>query len=73
VLEPQNNSPVFAIAYLSLNSLVFYILDAFIVHIFYLPDILVLNCYILGIDCVLTLVFNQESYSSTSTLKLEES
>ena len=29
--------------------------------------------YLLGIVCVLTYVFNQESYSGTSTLNLEES
>ena len=33
----------------------------------YLLDILGLNCYMLS-DCLLTLVFNQESQSGTSTL-----
>ena len=66
MLEPQNKSPVFAIA-LSLSLTCVYILHALIVHIHYLLDILVPYCYILG-DCLLTLVFNLESQSGTSTL-----
>ena len=48
-------------------SLVFYILHALIAHIHYLLDILVLKL-IYAWDCFFTLVFNQESHSSTSTL-----
>ena len=65
MLEPRNNSPVFAIA-LSISHFV-YILHALIVHIHYLLDILVLQL-IYAWDCLLTLVFNQESHSSASTL-----
>ena len=63
MLEPRNKSLVLAIAlYLSL-----YILHALIVHILYLLDILVLKL-IYAWNCLLTLVFNQESHSGTSTL-----
>ena len=45
VLEPRNNSPVFAIAllYLSLSLICVYILHVYIVYFFYMLDILVLN------------------------------
>ena len=42
MLEPQNNSPVFAIA-LSLSLTCVYILHALIVHTYYLLDIFVLK------------------------------
>ena len=63
-LEPRNKSPEFAVTHLSLNSLVF---------ISYMLIIFVLIYYMLDIVFVLTLVFKQESYNSTSTLSLEES
>ena len=66
MLEPRNISPVFAIA-LSLSLTCVYILHALIVHIHYLLDILMLKL-IYAWDCLLTLVFNQESHSGTSTL-----
>ena len=72
MLEPQNKYLVFAIAYLTI-SLVFYILHTIIVYIFYMIDIPVCFTYIFALDCLLTLVFNQESHSGTSTLNLEES
>ena len=52
---------------LSLYLTCVYILHAFIIHIHYLLDILVLKL-IHAWDCLITLVFNQESYSGTSTL-----
>jgi len=66
VLEPRNSSPVFAIA-LSLSLTCVYILLMLIAHIHYLLDIFVL-ILIHAWDYLLTLVFNQESHSGTSTL-----
>ena len=62
----ETNSPEFVIA-LSLSLNCVYILNALIVHIRYLLDIVVPYCYMLG-DYLLILVFNQESQSGTSTL-----
>ena len=70
MLEFRNNSPVFAIAHLSL-SLVFYILHSLIIHIYYMLDIFL--CLIdICLGLFAKLVFNQESHSGTSTLNLEE-
>ena len=67
MLEPRNKSLVFAIA-LSLSPLLVYILHAYYCLYLYLLDIhIVLHLYMLG-DCLLTLVFNQESQRGTSTL-----
>ena len=52
---------------LSLSPTCAYILHALIVRIHYLLDILVLKL-LYAWDCLLTLVFNQESHSGTSTL-----
>ena len=52
---------------LSLSLTCVYILHALIVHILYLLDILVL-ILLYAWDCLLALVFNQESQSGTSTL-----
>ena len=52
---------------LSLSLTCLYILHANIVFIFICLIYGVLNCYMLG-DCLLTLVFNQESQRGTSTL-----
>ena len=60
----ETNLPCLRLLSLSLTCV--YILHALIIHIHYLLDILVLNCYMLGI--VSTLVFNQESHSGASTL-----
>jgi len=46
MLEPRNESPVFAIAYLSLSHLYFYILHDIIVYIFYMLGILMCITYI---------------------------
>ena len=54
-------------------SLVVYFLHALIVYIYYMLDIPLCFIYIHAWDCLLTLVFNQVSYSGTSTLNLEES
>ena len=66
MLEPQNKSPVFVIAH-SLSLTCVYILLAFIIHIYYLLDKLVLKL-IYAWDYLLTRVFNQEIHSGTSTL-----
>ena len=52
---------------LSLSLTCLYILHVLILHIHYLLDILVPYYYMLG-DCLLILVFNQESQSGNSTL-----
>ena len=49
MLEPQNNSPVFAIAHLSLSHLCLYILHAFIVHLYMLDISCAQLIYILGL------------------------
>ena len=67
MLKSRNKSPVFAIA-LSLSLTSVYILHAYIVHIFICLIYLVPYCFMLG-DCLLTLVFNQESHSGVETLK----
>ena len=68
MLEPRNKSLVFAIALsLSLSLSLVYILHAFIVLILTCLIYYVLILYMLG-DCLLTLVFNQESQRGTSTL-----
>ena len=60
--------------YLSLPlSLMFYILHALIVYIYYMLDIPFCFIYIHAWGCLLTLVFNQERHSGTSILNLEES
>jgi len=61
MLEPRNISLCLRLA-LSLNSTLFISRIDIIVHLF-----------MLDIVCVLTLVLNQESYWSTSTLSLEKS
>ena len=70
MLKLRNNSPVFVIAHLSLTCLIylacFYCSSIYARYILCLIDIYVW-------DCLLTLVFNQESNSGTSTLNLEES
>ena len=71
VLEPRNNSPVFAIARLSLTCV--YTLHAYIVHIYYMLDIYLFFIVIFAWDFLLTLVFNQKSHSGTLTLSLEKS
>ena len=70
MLEPRKKSPVFAIA-LSISHLCLYL--AYLHYLYlYMLDI---SCATLlyAWDCLLTLVFNQESHSGTSTLNLEES
>ena len=52
---------------LSLSLTCVYILHAYISFIFTCLIYLCLHCYMLG-DCLLTLVFNQESHIGTSTL-----
>ena len=42
MLEPRNNSLIFAIVHLSLNSVEFFIMHALIVHIHFMLNILVL-------------------------------
>jgi len=54
----ETNLPSLRLLSLSLTCV--FILHTLIVHIHYLLDILVPYCYMLG-DCLLTLVFNQES------------
>ena len=54
-------------------SLVFYILHALIVYIYYMLDIPLCFIYIHALDYLRTLDFNQESHSGTSTLNLEKS
>ena len=49
ILEPRNNSPVFAIAHLSLICVI-YLAYFYCLHL-YMLDILVLYCYMLGIVC----------------------
>ena len=76
MLEPRNNSPVFVIAHLSLSlththTLAFIYLACLYCSFLYMLDIFVLYC-IYAWDCLLILVFNQGSHSSTSTLNLEE-
>ena len=51
---------------LSLSLTVIYILQAYFAFIFTFLIYLCLYCYMLG-DCLLTLVFNQESHSGNST------
>ena len=62
----KTNLLYFAIA-LSLSFTCVYILHALIVRIHYLLDIFVL-ILLYAWECLLTLVFNQESHSGTSTL-----
>ena len=52
MLKSRNNSLVFVIAYLYLT-LVFYILRAIIVYIFYMLDIPLCFTYIVAWDCLL--------------------
>ena len=63
----ETNLPCLRLLSLSLSITCVYILHALIVHIHYLLNILVL-ILIHALDCLLTLVFNQESHSDTSTL-----
>ena len=51
MLEPRNNSPMFAIAYLSLTHLCLYILHTYIVYLFICLIYLYLIEYILGFVC----------------------
>ena len=66
MLEPRNNFSVFAIAHLSL-SLVFIYLACLYCLSLYMLDIFCAQL-IYAWDYLLTLVFNQESHSGTSTL-----
>ena len=72
MLEPRKNSPVFVISHLSFNSLVFIYLACLYCLSLYMLDIFYAQL-IYAWDCLLTLVFNQESHIGTSTLNLEES
>ena len=63
VSRTMKHFPMFAFDPFSLNSLSLYLALLFIAHIIYMLDII----------CVPTLVFNRESFYSTSTLSLEES
>ena len=68
VLEPRNKSLVFVIALaLSLSLSLVYILHASIVFIFTCLIFLLCLIDIFAWDCLLTLVFNQESQRGTST------
>jgi len=74
VLEPRNKSPVFAFAQFSfsLSLSCLYLAYAYCSYLLYAWSIL----WLIDIHawvCVLTLIFNQESHSDTSTLNLEES
>jgi len=57
--------------FISLSLVVLYLAFLYCLH-HYMLDIFVLY-WIYAWDCLLTLVFNQESHSGTSTLNLEES
>ena len=63
-----------AIAYLSLSLVFISYMLIIIMLIYYMFDIACASLiYMLEIDCVLTLTFNQERYHFSSTLNLEES